>query len=88
MRSDPTGSLERHLPRMAPTEQELFAMRRAAWRKQGIVVIKPTDVCDEWTRQAIVNEATRLSYVRFQGMRVQLSAHHVPVPRFEYSRCP
>ena len=60
MRSEPRGSLERHLPRTAPTEDELFAMRRAAWRKQGIVVIKPTDVYDEWTRQAIVNEATRL----------------------------
>ena len=44
----------------APTEQELFAMRRAAWRKQGIVVIRPADVRDEWTRQALVNEATRL----------------------------
>ena len=54
------GSLERHLPRSLPTEDELFAMRRAAWRKQGIVVIRPADVRDEWTRQALVNEATRL----------------------------
>ena len=60
MRSEPRGSLERYLPRMAPTEQELFAMRRAAWRKQGIVVIRPVDVRDEWTRQAIENEANRL----------------------------
>jgi hypothetical protein len=42
------------------TEQELFAMRRAAWRKQGIVVIRLADVRDETIRQAIVNEATRL----------------------------
>jgi hypothetical protein len=54
------GSLERHLPRTAPGEEELFAMRRAAWRRQGIVVIRPADVQDEWTRQALVNEATRL----------------------------
>ena len=60
MRSEVRGSLERHLPQPAPTEQELFAMRRAAWRKQGIVVIRPADVRDEWTRQALVNEATRL----------------------------
>ena len=60
MRSEVRGSLERHLPQPAPTEQELFAMRRAAWRKQGIVVIRPGDVRDEWTRQALVNEATRL----------------------------
>jgi hypothetical protein len=35
-------------------------MRRAAWRKQGIVVIRPADVRDDWARQALVNEATRL----------------------------
>ena len=35
-------------------------MRRPAWRKQGIVVIKPVDVRDEWTRLAIENEANRL----------------------------
>jgi len=37
--SEPRGSLQRHLPEAAPTEQELFAMRRAAWRRQGIVVV-------------------------------------------------
>jgi hypothetical protein len=58
--SEPRGSLERHLPEAAPTEQELFAMRRAAWRRQGIVVIRPADIRDDWTRQALVNEATRL----------------------------
>ena len=47
MRSDVRGSLERHLPQPAPTEEELFAMRRAAWRKQGIVVIRLADVRDE-----------------------------------------
>ena len=60
MRSELHGSLERHLPEPAPTEPELFAMRRAAWRKQGIVVIRPADVRDDWTRQALANEATRL----------------------------
>jgi hypothetical protein len=58
--SEPRGSLERHLPEAAPTEEELFAMRRAAWRRQGIVVIRPADVRDEIIRQALVNEATRL----------------------------
>jgi hypothetical protein len=58
--SEPRGSLQRHLPQTAPTEQELFAMRRAAWRRQGIVVIRPGDIRDEIIRQALVNEATRL----------------------------
>ena len=60
MHSDVRGSLDRHLPRSAPTEDELFAMRRAAWRQQGIVVIRLADVRDEIIRQALVNEATRL----------------------------
>jgi hypothetical protein len=54
------GSLERHLPRTATNEDELFAMRRAAWRKQGIAVLRIDDVRDEIIRQAVVNEATRL----------------------------
>ena len=60
MHSEVRGSLERHLPRSLPTEDELFAMRKAAWRKQGIVVIRPVDVRNDWMRQALVNEATRL----------------------------
>ena len=60
MRSEVRGSLERHLPEVAPTDDELFAMRRAAWRKQGIVVIRLADVRHEIIRQALINEATRL----------------------------
>jgi hypothetical protein len=58
--SEVRGSLERHLPRSLPTEDELFAMRRAAWRKQGIVVIRLADIRNDIIRQAVVNEATRL----------------------------
>ena len=57
---EPRGSLQRHLPETAPSEEELFAMRRAAWRKQGIAVLRIDDVRDEIIRQAVVNEATRL----------------------------
>ncbi|MDG4603627.1 MAG: hypothetical protein P9C55_12795 [Defluviicoccus sp.] len=60
MHSGVRGSLERHLPRTATNEDELFAMRRAAWRKQGIAVLRIDDVADEIIRQAVVNEATRL----------------------------
>jgi hypothetical protein len=54
------GSLERHLPRALASEEELFVMRRAAWRRQGIVVINPADVRDAIIRQALINEAIRL----------------------------
>ena len=60
MHSGARGSLERHLPRMAMNEDELYDMRRAAWRKQGIAVLRIDDVRDEIIRQAVVNEATRL----------------------------
>ena len=60
MRSEPRGSLQRHQLRTAPTEDELLAMRRAAWRKQGVAVLRIADIHDEWIRQAVVNEAERL----------------------------
>ena len=60
MRSEVRGSLERHLPRSLPTEDELFAMRKAAWRRQGIVVVRIDDLRDEIIRQAVLDEATRL----------------------------
>jgi hypothetical protein len=41
-------------------EAELVAMRRAAWRHQGVVVLRPEEVRDDWTRQALINEANRL----------------------------
>ena len=60
MGSEVRGSLERHLPRSLPTEDELFAMRKAAWRKQGIVVLRIDNLRDEIIRQAVLDEATRL----------------------------
>jgi hypothetical protein len=52
--------LARHLPQTPPTEGELFAIRRAAWCRQGIAVITFADVRDEIVRQVLINEATRL----------------------------
>ena len=58
--------LARAQGRAAPTDEELLAMRRAAWRKQGVIMLRPDDVRDDWTRQALINEAERL-YGRRQG---------------------
>jgi hypothetical protein len=44
-------------------------MRRAAWRHQGVVVLRPEDVRDGWTRQALINEANRLYGRRPGGAR-------------------
>ena len=52
----------------AATSDDLLTMRRAAWRQQGVVVLRPEDVHDDWTRQALINEANRL-YGRQHGDR-------------------
>ena len=52
--------LARAQGRTAPTHEELLVMRRAAWRTQGVIMLRPEDVRDDWTRQALINEAERL----------------------------
>jgi hypothetical protein len=49
-------------------EAELIAMRRAAWRQQAVIMLRPEDVRDDRTRQALINEAYRL-YGRRSGPR-------------------
>jgi hypothetical protein len=61
--------LARSQPRTAPSDEDLFAMRRAAWRSQGVVVLRPDDVRDDWIRQALINEANRLYGWRPGGAR-------------------
>jgi hypothetical protein len=58
--------LARNHSREASTDDELLAMRRAAWRKQGVIMLRPDDVRDDWMRRALINEAERL-YGRRQG---------------------
>jgi hypothetical protein len=58
--------LARAQGRAAPTDDELLAMRRAAWRTQGVIMLRPDDVRDDWIRQALIGEAERL-YGRRQG---------------------
>jgi hypothetical protein len=52
--------LARAQARTAPNDEDLLAMRRAAWRSQGVVVLRPEDVRDDWTRRALINEANQL----------------------------
>ena len=61
--------LARVQARSAPTDEDLLAMRRAAWRQQGVIMIRPEDVRDDWARQALVNEANRLYGRRLGGGR-------------------
>ena len=68
----PTGyrsCLARTQARPAPTDEDLLAMRRAAWSKQGVIMLRPEEVRDDWTRQALINEAERLYGRRSGGER-------------------
>jgi len=60
--------LARTQARTAPSDDELLTMCKAAWRAQGVIMIRPEDVRDDWTRQALINEANRL-YGRRGGER-------------------
>jgi len=53
----------------APSDDDLLAMREAAWSHQGVVVLRPEDIRDDWTRQALINEANRLYGRRPRGAR-------------------
>ena len=42
------------------TEEELRAMRAAAWHKQGILVVNAEALRDEWERLCLTNIGNRL----------------------------
>lgn len=49
----------RNAARAPISAAELEAMRARAWAEQGVVVLSPKEISDDWLRQALVNEATR-----------------------------
>ena len=53
-------ALGRLTPQSPASNDELRAMRAAAWHKQGIVVIPLDDIYDDWDRQFLTGIATRL----------------------------
>jgi hypothetical protein len=61
--------LARTHERNAPSDEDLLAMRKAAWRTQGVIMLRPEEVRDDWTRQALINEANRLYGGRAGGER-------------------
>ena len=59
-----TTSIRCALGRLAPvspaSNDELRAMRAAAWHKQGIAVIPLDEIYDDWDRRFLTGIATRL----------------------------
>lgn len=60
MHGYPTSPLSRIATKEPANEAELADMRRRAWHQQGIAVIRPQDITDDFARQAIVNTADKL----------------------------
>ncbi len=61
--SGPAGyrsSLARVASHNPASDDDLMELRREAWRQQSVIMLRPEDVRDDWTRQALVNEANRL----------------------------
>ena len=40
--------------------EELWAMRKRAWRENGVVTVRPEEVNDPFARQALINAANGL----------------------------
>ena len=64
----PRSPLARHV-RSKASPLELQEMRKRAWQLQGVVVLQPEEVVDQWLRQALVNEAERQYGRRREGGR-------------------
>lgn len=40
--------------------EEIWAMRKRAWRESGVVTVRPEEVIDPFARQALINAANGL----------------------------
>jgi hypothetical protein len=56
----PRSCLARIAPETSTTPEQVDAMRRRAWLQQGVAVLPLDAIRDDWTRQAVINEAIRL----------------------------
>lgn len=70
-----TCVLGRLIGQTPATESELRAMRAAAWHKQGILVVDPAVIHDEWERQSLINIGNRL-FGRRAPLPLAREQHH------------
>ncbi len=53
------STLARFIARAPRSTEEIEALRRRAWIEQGVVVLEPDELADDWLRQALTNEAAK-----------------------------
>lgn len=46
-------------PKGAEADRRNHEAYRDAWQRHGLIVIDPDTVLDDWTRQALINEAKK-----------------------------
>lgn len=56
MRTTPRTSLERHQPHSSLSEEEIDRMRRAAWQKQGVLNVAPSDRRLTWPEREFIKQ--------------------------------
>lgn len=39
--------------------RDVQELRARAWREQGLIILDPIDIDDDWFRQALINEAEK-----------------------------
>ncbi len=49
------------------TPEELESMARTAWRRDGILVVRPEQIVNDWDRQHVVNIATKIYGKRIEA---------------------
>lgn len=57
----------RNAPSAPLSPAELDHLRGRAWQEQGLIVVHPTEINDDFVRQGIVNEATKRWGRRMKG---------------------
>lgn len=68
-------TLGRLIGQTPATESELRAMRAAAWHKQGILVVDPALIKDDWERLSLISIGNRL-FGRRQSVPPASEKHH------------
>jgi len=55
-----TNPLARMIGKSPTSQDQLRAMRAAAWHRQGVVVIRLDEIANDFDRQHVINIASRL----------------------------
>lgn len=67
MRNQPHTSLQRHLPKSALSSEDIERMRCAAWHKQGVLNVAPSDKRLSWPEREFIKQIGEKLYGKGTG---------------------